>query len=193
MLIFSFFFFFSPQLLLKCISRFGSTCITSTHTNTHTHTHTHIRARQNTHLLTFPVHHFCCCYAQSSLSTHSWIIQSCTKKKKKNPASSLAVSLSHTLTSSLLAALLFSLPLFPLSVSHTHRRAYIHSPSHTHMQFSLSRPPSPTYCLDRERSFYQQGYFTLRLWLIRGGVEVEDEAVEEEEEEEEAGGMRWER
>jgi len=30
------------------------------------------------------------------------------------------------------------------------------------------------------------------LWLIRGGVEVEDEAVEEEEEEA-AGGMRWER
>lgn len=61
------------------------------------------------------------------------------------------------------------------------------------MPLPRGEPANHTWhCLDRERSFYQQGFFTLRLWLIRGGVEVEDEAVEEEEEEEEAEGMRWE-
>lgn len=61
--------------------------------------------------------------------------------------------------------------------------ALSHSLKHTHTPLPLSYTTqlcfsSPTYCLDREK-LLSEGYFTLRLWLIRGGVEVEDEAVEE--------------
>lgn len=160
-------------LLLKCISYFSSTCLTSTHLHTSSGTHTYSPFLCITLLLLCPE-------LTVQAQPNHW--------SYTQPAGSLEVPPSHTPTSSLLSFLAFSLPLFS-SLSYAHR----HTPSlpYTHTRSSLppSLPPSRTYCLDRGRSFYQQGYFTLRLWLIRGGVEVEDEAVEEEE----AGGMRLER
>lgn len=131
------------------------------------HFHAHTRVYWNTHLLTVPVSPRCC-YAWSSIARRITITQTC--RFLGGP------SVVHTniFSSDRLAALSVSV-----------RLAHTGSLTHTHTVI----PPPFTYCLDRERSFYQQGYFTLRLWLIREEVEVEDEAVEEEEEE--AEGMRW--
>lgn len=147
------------------------------------HLHTLAHILRDTHLLTFSVHHFAvamprahCPGTAESLELHTtcWFFRS--------------PSVAHTnIFSSLLLSVLT--PSLLLSVLRTQTHSL--SPLHTHTEFSPPLPPSRTYCLDRGRSFYQQGYFTLRLWLIRGGVEVDDEAVEEQEEV--AGGVRRER
>lgn len=149
-------------------------------------THTHAKTHTHSPLLCIPLLLLCPELTVHSQQNHSSYTQ---------PAGSSAIPLSHTLTSSLLAALLFLLPfLLSLSILLSHPLSQTHTHTHTLSQFlshcyQQTVPSLPLLTVLTERSFFQKGYFTMRLWLIRGGVEVEDEAVEEEE----AGGMRWER
>lgn len=111
-------------LLLKCISYFSSTCLTSTRS----HTLTHIR--WDAHLLTFSVHHFAvamprayCPGTAESLKLHTtcWFFRS--------------PSVAHT---NIFSPSCRSHSLFFVSVLHTQTHSL--SPLHTHTEFS---PPPP--------------------------------------------------
>lgn len=111
-------------LLLKCISYFSSTCLTSTRS----HTLTHIR--WDAHLLTFSVHHFAvamprayCPGTAESLKLHTtcWFFRS--------------PCVAHT---NIFSPSCRSHSLFFLSVLHTQTHSL--SPLHTHREFSPLLP-----------------------------------------------------
>lgn len=112
----------------------------------HLHTHEHTPEHTPTHLSFITLLLLCPELTVHAQQDHSSYTQ---------PPGSLAVPLSHTLTSSLLAALLFSLPLFLyLSLSHTYTHSLPLSLSltHTYKHTVISLPPLLTVLTEREAS-----------------------------------------